>query len=50
VRPGDVILIDRHAGEKGLAFLMDTEQRPSYVPMPFVASHSMQLATAEVRG
>jgi ATP-dependent Clp protease ATP-binding subunit ClpA len=50
VRPGDVLLIDRHAGEKGLAFLMDTEQRPSYVPMPFVASHSMQLATAEARG
>jgi len=50
VRPGDVLLIDRHAGEKGLAFLMDPEQRPFYVPMPFVASHSMQLATAEVRG
>jgi ATP-dependent Clp protease ATP-binding subunit ClpB len=50
VRPGDVLLIDRHAGEKGLTFLMDTEQRPSYVPMPFVASHSMQLATAGVRG
>ena len=50
VRPGDVLLIDRHAGEKELAFLMDTEQRPSYVPMPFVASHSMQLATAEARG
>jgi len=50
VRPGDVLLIDRHAGEKGLAFLMDREQRPSYVPMPFVASHSMQLATAEGRG
>ena len=50
LRPGDVLLIDRHAGEIGLAFLMDTEQRPSYVPMPFVASHSMQLATAGVRG
>jgi ATP-dependent Clp protease ATP-binding subunit ClpB len=50
VRSGDVLLIDRHAGENGLAFLMDTEQRSCYAPMPFVASHSMQLATAEVRG
>jgi ATP-dependent Clp protease ATP-binding subunit ClpB len=50
VRSGDVLLIDRHAGEKGLAFLMDTEQRSSYAPMPFVASHSMQLTTAGVRG
>src|ERR1700720_2621782 len=48
VRPGDVLLIDRHAGENGLAFLMDTEQRSCYAPRPFVASHSMQLATAEV--
>jgi ATP-dependent Clp protease ATP-binding subunit ClpA len=50
VRSGDVLLIDRHPGEKGLAFLMDAEQRSSYAPMPFVASHSMRLATAEVRG
>src|SRR5258708_408822 len=50
VRSGDVLLIDRHPGEKGLAFLMDAEQRSSYAPMPFVASHSMHLATAEVRG
>ena len=50
VRPGDLLLIDRHPGEKGLAFLMDTEQRSCYAPIPFVASHSMQLATAEVRG
>jgi ATP-dependent Clp protease ATP-binding subunit ClpB len=50
VRPGDVLLIDRHSGEKGLAFMRDMEQRSSYAQMPFVASHSMQLATAEVRG
>jgi ATP-dependent Clp protease ATP-binding subunit ClpA len=50
VRSGDVLLIDRHAGEKGLAFLMDTEQRSSYAQMPFVASHSMHLTTAGVRG
>jgi len=48
VRPGDVLLIDQHAGENGLAFLMDREQRSCYAPMPFVASHSTQLATAEV--
>jgi len=50
VRPGDVLLIDRHPGEKGLAFLIDTEQRSCYPPMPFLASHSMHLATAEVQG
>jgi ATP-dependent Clp protease ATP-binding subunit ClpA len=50
VRPGDVLLIDRHPGEKGLAFLRDTERRSSYAPMPFLASQSMHLATAEVRG
>lgn len=27
VRPGDVLLIDRHPGEKGLAFRKDREQR-----------------------
>jgi ATP-dependent Clp protease ATP-binding subunit ClpA len=48
LRPGDVLLIDRHHGEKGLAFLMDTEQRPSYARLRFVASSSMRLATAEV--
>src|SRR5713226_417709 len=47
VRPGDVLLIDRHAGENGLAFLMDTEQRSCYVPMPFVASISRNLTAAE---
>jgi ATP-dependent Clp protease ATP-binding subunit ClpA len=50
VRPGDVLLIDRHPGEEGLAFLMDTERRSSYVRLPFVASSSMQLETSEVRG
>ena len=50
VRSGDVLLIDRHAAEKGLAFLTDTEKRPSYAQMPFVASHSMHLTPAEVRG
>jgi ATP-dependent Clp protease ATP-binding subunit ClpA len=50
VRPGDVLLIDRHPGEKGLAFLMDTEPRFSYEQLPFIAPSSMQLETSEVRG
>jgi ATP-dependent Clp protease ATP-binding subunit ClpA len=47
VRPGDVLLIDRHPGEKALAFLRDTV---SYAQMPFVASHSRHLTPVEVRG
>jgi len=50
VRPGDVLLIDRHPGEKGLAFIRDMEQRSSYAQMPFVASNAMHLMTAEARG
>jgi ATP-dependent Clp protease ATP-binding subunit ClpB len=50
VRPGDVLLVDRHPGEKGLAFLRDTERRSSYAPMSFLASHSMHLTPVEVRG
>src|SRR5258708_2082955 len=50
VRPGDVLLIDRHPGEKGLAFLTDTEPRFSYEQLPFIAPSSMQLETSEVRG
>jgi len=50
VRPGDVLLIDRHPGEKELAFIRDMEQRSSYAQMPFVASNSMHLMTAEARG
>ena len=50
VRPGDLLLIDRHPGEKGLAFIRNMEQRSSYAQMPFVASNSMHLMTAEARG
>ena len=50
VRPGDVLLIDRHPGDKGLAFIRDTEQRASYLQMPFVPSSSSPLAAAEVAG
>jgi ATP-dependent Clp protease ATP-binding subunit ClpA len=48
VRSGDVLIVDRHPREKGLAFLRDTEQRSSYAPLPFLASQSMHLATAGV--
>jgi ATP-dependent Clp protease ATP-binding subunit ClpB len=34
---GDVLLIDRHPGENGLAFLKDTREQSSYAQMPFVA-------------
>jgi len=50
VQSGDVLLIDRHPGEKGLAFLKDREQRPFPGQMPFVVPNSMNLAAAEVRG
>jgi ATP-dependent Clp protease ATP-binding subunit ClpB len=50
VRPGDVLLIDRHPGEKGLTFSMDTEQRSFYAQVPLVAPSSMQHETSEVRG
>jgi ATP-dependent Clp protease ATP-binding subunit ClpB len=50
VHSGDELIVDRHPGEKGLAFLRDTERQSSYAPMPFLASQSMHFATAEVRG
>jgi ATP-dependent Clp protease ATP-binding subunit ClpA len=50
VRPGDVLLIDRHPGDKGLAFIRETEQRASYLQMPFVPSSSSPLVAAEVAG
>src|SRR5882762_10363962 len=46
VRSGDVLLVDRHPGDKGLAFLKDTEKRSSYVP--FAAPNLSRLAAAEV--
>jgi ATP-dependent Clp protease ATP-binding subunit ClpB len=50
VRPGDVLLIDRYPGEKGLAFRRDGEQRPSHAAMSFVASTLRHLTTAECQG
>jgi ATP-dependent Clp protease ATP-binding subunit ClpB len=46
LRSGDVLLIDRHPGGKGLAFLKDTEKRSSYAP--FAASNLSCLTAAEV--
>jgi ATP-dependent Clp protease ATP-binding subunit ClpB len=48
VRPGDVLIIDRHPGEKGLVFLKDTDQQSFCAQMPFVASISRNLTAAEV--
>jgi len=48
VRPGDVLIIDRHPGEKGLVFLKDTNQQSFCAQMPFVASIARNLAAAEV--
>jgi ATP-dependent Clp protease ATP-binding subunit ClpB len=46
VRSGDVLLVDRHPGNKGLAFLKDTDKRSSYAP--FAAPNLRCLAAAEV--
>jgi ATP-dependent Clp protease ATP-binding subunit ClpA len=48
VRPGDLLLIDRHPGEQELAFIRDTEQWSYFAQMPYAASHLGHLATAEV--
>jgi ATP-dependent Clp protease ATP-binding subunit ClpB len=48
VQAGDVLLIDRHPGEKGLAFLKDKEQRPPRPPVPFVAPIPEQLPRMQV--
>ena len=47
VHQGDVLVIDWHPGEKGLAFLRDTETRSSYSKMPFAVSNPGPLTTAE---
>jgi ATP-dependent Clp protease ATP-binding subunit ClpA len=49
VRPGDLLLIDRHPGEQELAFKRDTEQRSSFAHMIFAASNLGHLAAAEAR-
>ena len=47
VRPGDVLVIDRHPGEKKLVFLRDTNHQTLCAQMPFVASLSGNLTAAE---
>jgi len=49
VRPGDVLVIDRHPGGNGLAFLVDTERRSASARM-LHGAYLTNLATAEVRG
>jgi ATP-dependent Clp protease ATP-binding subunit ClpB len=48
VRSGDELIVDRHPGEKGLAFLRDTELPSASARMPHAASYLTHLATAEV--
>jgi ATP-dependent Clp protease ATP-binding subunit ClpB len=50
LRAGDLLLIDRHAGEKGLAFRRDTEKWIPLTRIPFAASQSGHLTTGDVRG
>jgi ATP-dependent Clp protease ATP-binding subunit ClpB len=46
VRSGDVLLVDRHTGDKELAFLKEREKRSTYAP--FAASNLSRLTAAEV--
>ena len=48
VRSGDVLIVDRHPGEKGLAFMRDTEFRTASAQIPHAASYLTHLVTAEV--
>ncbi len=48
VRAGDVLLVDQHPGDKGLAFLKDTKRQFPYAQTPFAASNSSHLTTVEV--
>jgi ATP-dependent Clp protease ATP-binding subunit ClpB len=49
VNTGDTLLIDRHPGDKGLAFLRDTQQSPSLAEMLLVASNSSLVPYTQVR-
>jgi ATP-dependent Clp protease ATP-binding subunit ClpA len=48
VHQGDTLLIDRHPGDKGLAFSRDTDKRFSDPRVAFASRNSGQLTTAEV--
>ena len=43
VRSGDVLIVDRHPGKKGLAFIRDTELRIASTEMPHAASYLTHL-------
>src|SRR5215469_4514983 len=47
VHQGDILLIDRHPGDKGLAFSRDTERRFSDPRVALAGGNSGQLTTAE---
>jgi ATP-dependent Clp protease ATP-binding subunit ClpB len=49
VNTGDMLLIDRHPGNQGLAFLRDTQQSPSLAGMLLAASNSSLVPCTEVR-
>jgi ATP-dependent Clp protease ATP-binding subunit ClpB len=49
VNTGDMLLIDRHPGDKGLAFLRETQQTPSLAEMLLAASNSSLVPCTEVR-
>jgi ATP-dependent Clp protease ATP-binding subunit ClpA len=49
VQHGDVLLIDRHPGDKGLAFLKDKEQRSSGAKIHFPIPNPTPLMASEVR-
>jgi ATP-dependent Clp protease ATP-binding subunit ClpB len=48
VQSGDVLIVDRHPGEKGLAFIRDTELRIASTQMPHAAPYLTHLVSAEV--
>lgn len=50
VRPGDLLLVDRHHGERALAFMRDRDKWASSRQLRFAVSNLRQLAPAEVRG
>jgi ATP-dependent Clp protease ATP-binding subunit ClpB len=49
VNTGDMLLVDCHPGDKGLAFLRDTQQSPSLAKMLLAASNSSLVPCTEVR-
>ena len=49
VNTGDMLLIDRHPGDKGLAFLRDTQHSPSLAETLLAASNSSLVPCTEVR-